>query len=205
MSERAVPEATRRYESYRHEELKAEVESGNDPTAAGEIGRAWADLAVRLREAGEALTGMVAGSEEQWQGAGGDALRAVLGRAAGWSDRSAELSDLLGDAVGQQAAIAAKAKAEMPEPVPYDPAGMIRDAAAGGDIRLLAGLADALAARRAEAEAARQQAVDVMYARDEALRAAAPATSFPAPPELTSGSPGSPGSSGTGHGGPVAR
>ncbi|PRX51135.1 PPE family protein [Prauserella shujinwangii] len=196
-SERAVPAQHRRYEAYRHEELKAEVEHGNDPGAAGEVGRDWGELAQRLREAAGALGEVATGSEDLWQGEGGDALRAVLGRATGWADESATLAERLGDAIGQQAAAAARARAEMPEPVPYDPAGLIRDAASGGDIRQLAGLAVLLTERREEAEAARQRAVDVLYARDEALRAAVPAESFSAPPPLTSASPAADGDPGS--------
>ncbi|MFF5992127.1 PE-PGRS family protein [Prauserella flavalba] len=187
MSDRAIPSTGRRYEWYSHEALKAEVESGNEPAEAGEIGREWAELAGALREAGDALTGMSAGSEEAWSGPGGDALRAVLRKAAGWSQEAAAVSVSLGEAVGSQAETAARARAEMPEPVPYDPAGMIRDAVAAGDLAALAGLSGALSARREEAEAARQKAIDVLYARDAALRAAVPSSSFTAPPSLTGG------------------
>jgi hypothetical protein len=70
----------------------------------------------------------------------------------------------------------------MPPPVPYDAASMIREAA--GDVLRLVGLSEAMAVKRAEAEAARLKAIDVMNARDGALRAAVPARSFDAPPDL---------------------
>ncbi|MFC4001092.1 PE-PGRS family protein [Prauserella oleivorans] len=185
MSEHAVPATERRYEWYSHEAMKADVESGNEPSAAGEISREWTDLAERLHEAGEVLTGVSGASEDAWSGPGGEAVRAALARAAAWSRSAAGVSATLADAVASQAEVAAKARAEMPEPVSYDPAAMIRDAAGSGDIAVLVGLSDVLSARREEAEAARQKAIDVMYARDAALRAAVPAVSFTPPPALT--------------------
>ncbi|WP_369822192.1 hypothetical protein [Saccharomonospora sp. CUA-673] len=63
---------------------------------------------------------------------------------------------------------------------------MIRDVASSGNLVALAGLAGALAERRHEAERARQTAIDVMYARDRALRDAVPGDGFAAPPSLSS-------------------
>jgi hypothetical protein len=185
MSERALPAADRRYEAYSHEAMQAEVEAGNDPSGAGEIGAQWTYLSARLRDSVQALAGMSTMTDELWQGAAGEAVRRSLDRAAVWTDRTARTSELIGAAVGEQAAAAALARAQMPEPVSYDPAGLIREAAVSGDIRSLVGLSDLLSGRRAEAEAARQQAVDVMRARDDALLAAVPGQDFDAPPPLT--------------------
>ncbi|MEU6644826.1 PE-PGRS family protein [Saccharomonospora sp. NPDC046836] len=189
MSDRPIPTNDRRYEWYSHEAMRADVASGNEPAAAGEISREWTDLATKLRQAGEALAGVAGDSADVWRGPAGDALRGVLGEAVRWAHEVAEVSAGLGDAVAHQAEAAARARAEMPEPVPFDPAGIIRDAASSGDIGLLARLSDALAVRREEAEAARQQAIDVMYGRDAALRAAVPAATFATPPPLTAASP----------------
>lgn len=188
MTERQVPGTDRRYESYSHVAMRAEVEAGNDPAAAGEIGAQWSDLAERMHESTETLRRLSDGSREVWQGSAAEALRAVLGRAIFWSDEAAGVSSSVGESVSQQAAISAKAKAEMPEPVEYDAGSVIREAALGGDIVGLIGLSDALSALRAKAESARQKAIDVMNNRDAALRAAVPAMMvFAAPPPLTSG------------------
>lgn len=183
------PHPASRYESYSHEAMRAEVETGNDPAAAGEIGREWTDLAAKLREGGDLLGQTSAASEQAWRGPAGDALREVLGRAARWSAEVAEAAAVVGEAVGRQAEAAAKARAQLPEPVGYDPAGMIRAAAGSGQVWQLVGLSDAMAERRAQAEAARQQAIDVMYARDSALADALPEVSFGDPPPLTARSP----------------
>ncbi|NIJ12799.1 hypothetical protein FHU38_003143 [Saccharomonospora amisosensis] len=183
------PHPASRYESYSHEAMRAEVETGSDPAAAGELGREWTDLAARLRDAGDVLEQTSAASEEAWRGPAGEALRGVLGRAARWSAEVAAAATTVGEAVGRQAEVAAKARAEMPEPVGYDPAGMIRAAANSGQVWRLVGLSDAMAAQRERAEAARQQAVDVMYARDSALADELPAVSFDDPPPLTALSP----------------
>jgi hypothetical protein len=183
-TERQAPVTSTRYESYSHEAMVAEVNAGNDPAAAGEIGAQWAELAGRLQESTQALTGLTAHSQESWQGEAGDAMRGVLAKAAGWLDKVSAVSAGVGDSVSRQAEVAARAKDEMPPPVRYDPADMIRSAAGGGDIRWLVGLSDAMATRRAEAEAARIKAVDVMNARDIALHGLAAGESFGAPPAL---------------------
>ncbi|EIE99696.1 hypothetical protein [Saccharomonospora glauca] len=183
----AKPVADRRYESYSHEQMYREVGEGNDPAAAGEISREWTELAKDLREAGEVLVDLSGRGESVWRGDAAEALRSVVREAGAWSRRAAELSEVLGRAVAGQAEAAARARAQMPEPVPYDPGTMIREAVTSGDVWQLVGLSEAMAARRAEAEEARQRAIDVMYARDTALGEAVPDTRFPEPPSLTHG------------------
>jgi len=182
VSEPPVP--TARYEAYSHEAMAAEVERDNDPVAAGETGARWEELAKRLHESTADLAALVASSEENWGGRAGDAARAAVGRAAQWLSHSAAVSASVGGAVGAQAEAAARARADMPPPVTYDPASMIRDAASSGNVLVLAGLADEMAARRAEAEAARQKAIDVLRTRDTALRGHVPAETFADPPTL---------------------
>ncbi|RZQ59873.1 WXG100 family type VII secretion target [Amycolatopsis suaedae] len=189
MPDQELPAAARRYEAYSHEAMREEVDTDNDPAAAGEVGGQWAELAGRLRESTDALGALLERSGEAWTGPAAEAMRGVLGQAAGWSADAAELSDALGRSVSAQADIAARARAEMPPPVRYDPAGMIREAAASGNLLNLAGLSAAMHARKAEAEAARQKAVDVMNARDDGLRAAVPEGEFTPPPPLTSVAP----------------
>lgn len=178
------PEPTARYESYSHEAMAAEVERDNDPVAAGEAGARWDELAKKLHESTADLAGLIASSGENWSGNAGDAARATLSRAAKWLSHSAAVSASVGRSVGAQAEAAARARADMPPPVEYDPAAMIRDAASSGNVLVLAGLAEEMAARRAEAEAARQKAIDVLRTRDAALRGHVPAESFPNPPTL---------------------
>ncbi|WP_027930887.1 hypothetical protein [Amycolatopsis thermoflava] len=179
-----VPEPARRYESYSHEAMAAEVADGNDPATAGRIGEQWAGLAARLRESAQALGAISARAGEAFDGPAGEALRRTLAKAESWSGHATELSLCLSDAVGRQAGIAARARDEMPPPVPYDPAAMIREAAASGSFAALAGLSDAMEQRRAAAEEARQKAIDVLNARDAALRESVPGRFFDEPPEL---------------------
>lgn len=181
---RPAPPDTR-YEWYSHEQLKATVDSGNDPEAAGGIGGDWRSLGRTLQQAGEQLAASSAASEEAWQGEAGRALRAALDQATAWAGQAAATADALGGAVSAQANAAAHARSAMPEPVSYDPGGMIRDAMGAGDLAGLAGLTDAMARRRAEAEEARRRAIDVLHARDLALRDAADVPSFPAAPSLS--------------------
>jgi hypothetical protein len=186
MPARDVPAAGTRYESYSHEAMAAEVAAGNDPAAASEIAGGWAGIAARLHESAGAFRAFATGSEDYWQGTGGDAVRAVVTDGDRWLARTAAVSAAIGDAVAGQAEIAARARADMPPPVPYDPAGMIRDAAASGDVLRLAGLNRAMTEAREAAEVARRKAVDVMNARDIGLRALAAHQGFAEPPSMGS-------------------
>ncbi|GAB3585744.1 PPE domain-containing protein [Amycolatopsis endophytica] len=179
-----VPEPVRRYESYSHEAMAAEVADGNDPAAAGQIGEQWAGLAARMRESARALTAISERAGEAFDGPAGEALRKTLAKAENWSGQATDLSFAVSDAVGRQAGIAARARDEMPPPVAYDPATMIRAAAASGDFAALAGLSEAMEQRRAAAEEARQKAIDVLNSRDAALRESVPGRFFDEPPEL---------------------
>ncbi|MDQ0382344.1 PE-PGRS family protein [Amycolatopsis thermophila] len=179
-----VPEPVRRYESYSHEAMAAEVADGNDPATAGQIGEQWAGLAARMREAAQVLGAISGQAGEAFAGPAGEALRATLAKARNWSGHASELSLAVSDAVGRQAGIAARARDEMPPPVVYDPVAMIREAATGGDLAALAGLSEAMERRRAAAEEARQKAIDVLNSRDAALRESVPGRFFDEPPEL---------------------
>ncbi|MBB3665046.1 MULTISPECIES: PE-PGRS family protein [Prauserella salsuginis group] len=181
----ALPEPGVRYEWYSHEQLKDIVDSGNDPESAGEIGTGWRSLGRTLQQASEQLAGTAAASEEAWQGEAGQALRAALGRATAWAGQAAATAGTLGDAVSAQTGASAHARSAMPDPVSYDPGAMIRDAMGTGDLAALAGLTDVMAERRAEAEEARRRAIDVLHARDLALRDAARVPSFTVPPSLS--------------------
>ncbi|MFD2491651.1 PPE domain-containing protein [Amycolatopsis jiangsuensis] len=167
-----------------HAALAAQVLDGNDPAAAGSAGARWTELSGRLRESIGSLTALSAGSRESWQGEAGDAMRTVLARAAGWLGETSAMSTVVGDAVTGQAEVAARARAEMPEPVEFDPATMIRSAAASGNVLELAGLSFEMDVRREAAEAARQKAIDVLRTRDTALHGLVPRADFPAVPQL---------------------
>ncbi|MCU1680457.1 MAG: hypothetical protein JWQ81_1196 [Amycolatopsis sp.] len=186
MDDRQVPTPTARYESYTHEAMAAEVAAGNDPAAAGGIGGQWGSLADQLQQAKDGLTGLSASSQEHWTGDAGDAVRDALTRASTWLDHAAGVSSSVGSSVTEQAAVAARARADMPPPVPYDPGAMIRAAVTSGDLGQLVGLPGAMSARRDASEAARIKAVDVMVVRDVSLAMLALKQPFTAPPVLAS-------------------
>ncbi|MGW7537765.1 PE-PGRS family protein [Amycolatopsis sp. NPDC054798] len=186
-AESPVPEPTARYEAFSHAALAAQAADGNDPAAAGESGARWTGLSQRLEDSIGGLVALSAGSEETWQGDAGDAMRKVLGKASDWLAETSVVSAKVGEAVHGQAEVAARARADMPAPVDFDPAAMIRSAAASGNLVALAGLSSAMDERRAEAEAARQKAIDVLRTRDTALRGLVPEGGFPAVPPLGAG------------------
>lgn len=181
MVSREVPISTRRYEAYSHEALKAEVETDNDPSAVGEIGFEWAELAGQFADHAEVIKTAAQSSEQSWQGAGGDAMRASVLSMAAWSHQAAEASVNMANSMAKHSAIAARAKHDMPEPVEYDPAGLIRSTVQSGNIFALCALPGVLWANRAASEAAKQKAVDVMNARDAGFHTAVVTEGFPQP------------------------
>ncbi|QWF77028.1 PE-PGRS family protein [Amycolatopsis sp. CA-230715] len=177
----AMPASNRRYDAYSHEALVAEVAEGNDPEAAGGLAGQWAGLGDRLRDARDQLTAIANASDEHWHGTAGEALRASLRSAAAWSDEASGVTAEVAGSVGRQAEVAARARADMPDPVGYDPASMISGAMRSGDLLAIAGLSDALEERRAAAAAAKAKAVDVVTTRDTGLYAAVPGAAFTPP------------------------
>jgi hypothetical protein len=184
MDDMAVPAPAARYESYTHEAMAAEVAAGNAPDVAGAIGGQWGDLAEQLHQVHQGVAALSNGSHDEWRGEAGDAVRAALAKASGWLDHAAGVSSGVGGSVGEQAAVAARARAEMPPPVPYDPGAMIRSAVAGGNLFDIVALPASMSARRAASEAARTKAIDVMNTRDAGLAALAGQESFAVPPVL---------------------
>lgn len=177
----AMPASDRRYDAYSHEALVAEVTEGNDPEAAGGLAGQWTGLGDQLRDARDALTAIANASDEHWHGTAGEALRASLRSAAAWSDEASGVTASVAGSVVRQAEVAARARADMPDPVGYDPASMIGGAMRSGSLLEIAGLSDALEERRAAAAAAKAKAVDVVTTRDAGLHAAVPGAVFTPP------------------------
>jgi hypothetical protein len=91
-------------------------------------------------------------------------------------------------AIATQAEAAESARSAMPEPVPYDPAQMIRDARESGNILQMASLPFQMFAQRQRRDAAHEEAARIVAERDQAFgHAAGEIPPFEPPPLLGDG------------------
>src|SRR5690349_8287478 len=116
-----------------HEALKAMTDAAN-PAGAQAVADGWAELAAKSDEAADLFQRAIQNSEPGWTGEAADAMRAHLARVAAWTRETGAAYRVAGDAIARQSEAAEVAKSSMPPPVPYDPAQMIRDASASGNL-----------------------------------------------------------------------
>jgi hypothetical protein len=170
-----------------HEALKAMTDAAN-PAGSQAIADGWAELAAKSDEAGELFQRAVQNSEPGWTGDTAEAMRAHLNRIAAWTRQTGAAYQAASDAIGRQGEAAAVAKSSMPPPVPYDPAQMIRDATAGGNISELAALPFRMYEQKQKHDAAHDEAARIVAARDQTFGEAAGAVpAFTPPPLLNDG------------------
>lgn len=177
---RQVPQPTVHYEAHSHEALK-EMTDLADPGGVQYTAEEWRELAAKLTHAGDLLSQAVLGSEEEWTGQAGDAMRDTLRKVAEWSSNTAHDFKVASSAITAQCEAADRARFTMPDPVPYDPGRMLSEAMPN-PIKLAA-LAVEIPQRYEEHRAAHAVAVQVVAERDAAMaEAAASVPPFTPPP-----------------------
>jgi hypothetical protein len=170
-----------------HEQMQQLVTQNNNPGVAYAAGDDWKNLGGQLREAAITLDAAINGSQSHWEGAAADLARAHLAKVRDWSADTAEYFHATGTAMHDQVDAAAKAKADMPQPVDFDPAKMIEQAA-GNPIAMLT-LPVTMYATYEASTSAKDKAVQVMQTRDASLaQAAAAIPAFTPPPDISDGS-----------------
>jgi hypothetical protein len=168
-----------------HEALKAMTDAA-DPAGAQAVADGWAELASGFDEAARLFERTVLNSATGWTGTAADAMRTQLARIAMWSEQTGNQYRAAGSAITDQSGAADTAKRNMPPPVPYDPAQMIRDAQESGNLFELAALPFKMYAQKQRHDAAHDQAAEVVANRDSTFSAAAAAVpAFIPPPSLT--------------------
>lgn len=186
MTGRQVPAAADNHAAYSHEQLKQWTDAA-DPRTSQSVADEWAKIGSGLLEAADSLKRASADSETGWTGEAADAMRARLGLIHQWSSRTGAQVTTASQGVARQSEAADTARRSMPEPVPYDPAGMIRDAQRGGLIDM-AMLPQRLVAQKEAHDAAHTEAVRVVAERDGVMSAAAARTEVFEPPPGIEGS-----------------
>lgn len=182
---RQVPAPDLNPHAQSHEVLKGMTDAA-DPAGSQAVADGWAAMASGFDEAAELFQQAMLNSTVGWTGEAAEGMREQLARVATWSKATGARYQAASAAVGEQSAAADSAKTAMPPPVPYDPAQMIRDAAASGNISEMAALPFAMYAQKQKHDAAHDQAAEVVSNRDLAFAdAAARVPVFSPPPSLT--------------------
>jgi hypothetical protein len=172
-----------------HEVLKGMTDAAN-PGGAQAVADSWAELAAGFDESANLFRQAMAESAGGWTGDAADGMRNQLATIAEWSKQTAASYRAASKAIGDQSTAADSAKANMPEPIPYDPGQMIRDAVASGSISQLAALPHQMYAQKQKHDAAHAQAAEVVANRDSSFASsAATVPVFVPPPSLTSDAP----------------
>jgi hypothetical protein len=202
MGPRGAPRPDMYHRGKSHEELKAMTDAG-EPAVSQGIADQWRSMGDGLEEAGRMLRDAVSGSESGWSGLAADAMRYRLGQVADWSMSTGQGFTAASSAVGEQGGAVGEAKTRMPEPVPYNPGQIIDEAGASGLLGIMA-LPQRLYSQKQKHDAAYDEAVFVVGARDAHLATgAAVIPAFTTPPALNDdgGDPGDDGADRRGTGG----
>jgi hypothetical protein len=185
--ERTVPAAGEVNPSaYDHETLKRWTDQA-DTGAAQSVADAWTSTGAALVEAADTLRRAATDSEAGWTGEAAEAMRARLAEIAEWSRGTGAQITAASESITRQGEAAEAARRAMPEPVPYDPAQLIREAGQGGPLAL-AGLPQRMYDQKQLHDAAHEDAVRVVAQRDRAMGSAAgEVVVFERPPLLDEG------------------
>ncbi|HET9139893.1 PPE domain-containing protein [Actinophytocola sp.] len=170
-----------------HEALK-EMTDAAQPAGAQAVADEWARMAAGFDEAATLFERATQHSEGGWTGSAAEAMRGQLAQVAAWSRQAGAHYQAAAEAITSQAEAANVAKTTMPPPVPYDPARMIREAAASGNVSELAALPHLLHAQKQRSDAAHEEAVRVVTERDGTFgQSVAAIPAFEPPPRLSEG------------------
>ncbi|MBB4964613.1 PPE domain-containing protein [Saccharothrix violaceirubra] len=156
-----------------HEDLRRLVVENFDPGEAGGMADVWHRLAATFTQVAVDLRLMVTRSESGWTGEAAEAARAALTRFGEFAGRTGDHFATTARAAEDQITVAVEANRRMPEPVPFDPRGMFRDAVGSGNPLSLLALPLTIPHRKALSDEAKQEAVRVLLTRDEAMRGTA--------------------------------
>ncbi|MFF5099344.1 MULTISPECIES: hypothetical protein [Actinosynnema] len=155
--------------------MRKVVNEDFDASRSSEVSAMWKDLGSAFQDIADDFKVLVTGSEQGWTGEAGNAARNALGKVGEFSKEAGEQFTATSKALDSQVGSASHAKNDMPEPSPYEPEKMLKQAAGTGNVFTVALTLAALPAAKEKSEEAKQKAVQVMRERDNSLEAAAKA------------------------------
>ncbi|MGH3914679.1 MAG: hypothetical protein ACRDTC_14925 [Pseudonocardiaceae bacterium] len=106
---------------YEHPQLKAMIDTSTHGQV-DELGKVWNELGNAIMNFGASLHHTATSLDAVWKGEAGLAARDMLVKLAKWSEQTGQGVQYMSTTMRTQADAAGKAKADMPDPVPYDPA-----------------------------------------------------------------------------------
>ncbi|MFF5991409.1 PPE domain-containing protein [Prauserella flavalba] len=183
------------WRTYSHRELYDMATTGLDLEGATEVAAQWSRLGGELDEIGQELRKALREAADGWQGASAEEARGKVEQLAGWTEESAAGSAVVSGCVSEQAALAATAKRNMPEPPPAVEVFLPTPQVPQEYWRTAPDLVADPAPEREESRQLHQQAAEVMeqYQRDSnELYGRVPAFQSPDPESLLLREPDSP-------------
>jgi hypothetical protein len=148
-----------RWQGYSHQELYEALNSGPGAEAATPVVDTWAGLSRTLDELQQDIGAGVRASGASWEGLAADRARDALGPLGDWAQQASSAADMMRVSTELQAGLLAKARSDMPAPVPVtaeQPNGLVTV------LQHLIGEQTDHEIQEAAANAAEQQAFQVM-------------------------------------------
>lgn len=107
-----------RWQGYSHQELYDQLNSGPGAEAATPAVDTWAGLSQALEELQQDIGAGVRASGASWEGVAADSARDALNPLGDWAQQASTAADMMRVSTELQAGLLAKARADMPAPVP---------------------------------------------------------------------------------------
>jgi hypothetical protein len=117
-----------RWQGYSHQELYDQLNSGPGVEAASPAVDTWAGMSQALDELQQDIGAGVRASGASWEGIAADSARDTLGPLGDWAQQASSAADVMRVSTELQAGLLAKARADMPAPVPVtaeEPNGLL--------------------------------------------------------------------------------
>ena len=188
--EPVVPEPDAYYPGHQHAAMKRMVDENRNPRTAHQIIGIWRTLGAELTRISAELDAVATELPRGWTGAAADPLREALRELAEFTGRTSMNFEVIANIVEVESDAAALAGATMPDSLDDDTIETLRESALGANPLDHVAAADLASGheRRLEALA---EAVRVMEARDNTMRAAIGNMPLLEPPPDLGDKPGS--------------
>ncbi|MDQ7806016.1 hypothetical protein Q5425_19925 [Amycolatopsis sp. A133] len=186
-----APAPAQNYPASTHEDLYNMVHSNMDPKDLDDRGRLANRIGNWLADVSNAANDAVNSSEIQWQGSGAAQAHSFFQSTATYTGDTANAAQLSSNRYSQQAAAADYAQKNMPEPTGFNQQAEITKATTqyqSGDIVGATQTMNNVAAKQQQADAAHQQAVQVLQNLDSTYHeTASTQPTYTPPPQLGQG------------------
>ncbi|QWF81666.1 hypothetical protein [Amycolatopsis sp. CA-230715] len=187
-----APTSDANYDSQTHEALHTMVNNKLSPEDIAGRGAVVDNLTNWLADGTREVDKAVTSSQTQWQGQAAQKAHEFFRDTSDWGNETADASNSMAEQFRQQANVATTAKNTMPPPTGFNidnEFDKARERIENGEIFNASDIYSDLGKRAAEAEAQRQQAVQVMHTLDQGYHQAASTQPSFAPPPTMGGAP----------------